>query len=63
MSKMEAEVMKCIGRPLPPAPLLSAIAAPAHSQGSIATLFSAEYRWRTVMAFGLWFFALIGFFG
>ncbi|MEG9525090.1 MAG: MFS transporter [Hyphomicrobiales bacterium] len=31
--------------------------------GAVATLFAPEYRLRTVMAFGLWFFALIGFFG
>ncbi|MBY0253206.1 MAG: MFS transporter, partial [Methylobacterium organophilum] len=32
-------------------------------RGAVATLFAPEYRLRTVMAFGLWFFALIGFFG
>ena len=36
---------------------------PRRTRTPIATLFSPEYRLRTVMAFGLWFFALIGFFG
>ena len=36
---------------------------PTPHQNPIATLFSPEYRLRTVMAFGMWFFALIGFFG
>ena len=62
MAHMEAEVMKCTGRPLPPVPALPAVPPIVH-QGSIATLFSSEYRWRTVMAFGMWFFSLIGFFG
>ena len=64
MAHMETEIVKRTGRPLPPvvrqiAPL------PTHTehQSPIATLFSPEYRMRTVMAFGLWFFALIGFFG
>ncbi len=64
MSRMEAEVMKCTGMPLPPVPRLAVPAGrPMRGQSAIATLFSAEYRRRTVMAFGLWFFALIGFFG
>ena len=63
MAHMEAEVMKCTGRPLPPpAPQLIINASVVH-QSPIATLFSPEYRMRTVMAFGMWFFALIGFFG
>ncbi|WP_245411906.1 MFS transporter [Methylocella silvestris] len=68
MSHMEAEVMKHTGKPLPVTPPLAADQAPARAeasrvQGSIATLFSPEYRLRTLMAFGMWFFALIGFFG
>ena len=52
-------------RPLPPvAPSIAAVvSAPVPHQNPIATLFSPEYRLRTVMAFGMWFFALIGFFG
>lgn len=60
--RIETEVERRIGRALPPPiPIASATAA-AH-RSPIATLFSPEYRLRTVMAFGLWFFALIGFFG
>jgi putative MFS transporter len=62
MAHMEAEVMKCTGRPLPPVPALLAVPH-INRQGSVATLFSSKYRWRTVMAFGMWFFSLIGFFG
>ena len=62
MSHMEAEVMKRTGQPLPPVPHLIAVSHVEH-QSPIATLFSSEYRRRTVMAFGMWFFALIGFFG
>ena len=66
MSHMEAEVVKCTGKPLPPvAPVAWQIAPAAQvpHQNPIATLFSPQYRLRTVMAFGMWFFALIGFFG
>lgn len=62
MAHMEAEVMKRTGQPLPPVPPL-AVSAPARRQNPVATIFSPEYRSRTVMAFGMWFFALIGFFG
>ena len=63
MAHMEAEVMKCTGKALPaPEPTLVA-ALPVKHQSPIATVFSAEYAQRTIMAFGLWFFALIGFFG
>jgi putative MFS transporter len=65
MATMERAVERATGRPLPPvAPGLAAAAAPSTPRrGAVATLFAPEYRLRTVMAFGLWFFALIGFFG
>ncbi|WP_457107741.1 MFS transporter [Methylobacterium sp. P5_C11] len=65
MSMMEREVERATGQPLPPvAPSITAAAStPVPHQNPIATLFSPEYRLRTVMAFGMWFFALIGFFG
>jgi putative MFS transporter len=62
MTQMETAVARCTGRPLPPVPDVVA-AEPVPHRSAIATLFSPEYRLRTVMAFGLWFFALIGFFG
>ncbi len=63
MSRIEAEVGKRIGAPLPaPRPVAMARTARKH-QAPIATIFSQEYRARTIMAFGMWFFALIGFFG
>lgn len=65
MARMERAVERATGRPLPPvAPGPGpAAAVPAPRLGAVATLFAPEYRLRTVMAFGLWFFALIGFFG
>ena len=62
MSRMEAEVLKRYGQPLPPVTRLAAVAH-VEQQSPIVTLFSAAYRRRTVMAFGMWFFSLIGFFG
>jgi putative MFS transporter len=65
MATMERAVERATGRPLPPVAATMAAAAvrPAPRLGAVATLFAPEYRLRTVMAFGLWFFALIGFFG
>ncbi len=62
MQHMESEVERRIGRPLPPPAMFKMQPHPAHSS-SLATVFSREYAKRTTMAFGLWFFALIGFFG
>ena len=64
MTQMETEVMKRTGRPLAPivpSPVVPPSASP--HQSPFATIFSRDYRLRTLMAFGLWFFALIGFFG
>jgi putative MFS transporter len=62
MRHMETEVERRTGRPLPPP---AAFEVPPHvvHSNSFATVFSREYGTRTTMAFGLWFFALIGFFG
>ncbi len=60
--EMEREVERRTGRPLPEPPLFVRPGT-AKESGSIVTLFSPEYRLRTAMAWGLWFFALIGFFG
>ena len=62
MSQMEREVVKRTGQALPPvAPVV--VSGPRDHRGPIATVFSRQYMRRTIMAFGLWFFALIGFFG
>ena len=64
MTHMEAEVVRRTGRSLPDVvPSIPSAPSAAERQSPIATLFSPEYRIRTIMAFGLWFFALIGFFG
>ncbi|WP_370693907.1 MFS transporter [Methylobacterium sp. NEAU K] len=67
MATMERAVVRATGRPLPPVtPQIAASVAPgapAPRLSAVATLFAPGYRLRTVMAFGLWFFALIGFFG
>ncbi len=59
---MEREVARRTGAALP-APARY-VRPPCHGgRGPLATVFSREYAARTAMAFGLWFFALIGFFG
>ncbi|GAC1541661.1 MAG: MFS transporter [Vulcanimicrobiaceae bacterium] len=61
MAKMESEVRRRTGRDLPePASFRSETHAHANS---FATIFSREYIKRTIMIFGVWFFALLGFFG
>lgn len=62
VSHMEREVERCTGSRLPPP---ARFHLPEHVEHSSAlrTVFSREYARRTTMAFGLWFFALIGFFG
>ncbi len=61
MTMMETEVRRRTGRELPE-PQLFVVETHAHAN-SFATIFSREYIKRTVMAFGVWFFALLGFFG
>ncbi len=64
MDRMEAAVVRATGRPLPaPAPSIAPAAVEPATGNPIATLFAPAYRRRTLMAFGMWFFALIGFFG
>ena len=68
VAAMERAVALRTGAPLPPparyaAPEGGPGGAPGGSRGPLATVFSREYAARTTMAFGLWFFALIGFFG
>lgn len=62
MSAIEAEVMQRHGAPLP-APRMLPEDIAVHATSGLATVFSPEYATRTIMAGGLWFFALIGFFG
>lgn len=62
MTTMEQGVERHLGHPLP-APASFSPVPPARVESPLATVFSPEYATRTVMAFGLWFFALIGFFG
>ena len=60
VTHMESEVQRLTGKPLIAAEFLP---SNPQSQNPWATLFSAAYRGRTAMACGLWFFALLGFFG
>ena len=62
MRHMETEVERHTGQPLP-LPLAFEVPPHAERSNSLATVFSREYAQRTTMAFGMWFFALIGFFG
>ena len=61
MAKIEAEVRRRTGAELP-TPQNLAVETHAHAN-AFATIFSREYIKRTLMAFGVWFFALLGFFG
>jgi putative MFS transporter len=60
MTDMEREVARRVSTPLPPPP---AFIVPPHYENPWRTLFSKAYLPRTLMAFGLWFFALLGYFG
>jgi len=61
MTSIENEVVARYGKPLPE-PML--ICQAEHDGSSpFAVLFKPKYIKRTVMAFSLWFFALMGFFG
>lgn len=61
MGKIEAEVRRRTGSALPePLPFRAEIHEHANP---LATIFSHEYIKRTSMIFGVWFFALLGFFG
>jgi putative MFS transporter len=62
MEAMETEVTRRYGRALPP-PTLLPVDTALHTNSGLATIFSRDYAVRTVMAGGLWFFSLIGFFG
>ena len=57
---MEAEVERRTGRPLPPP---AEIAPERGAASPWRTLFAPAFRTRTAMAAGLWFFALLGYFG
>jgi putative MFS transporter len=62
MSKMEAAVSAASGRPLPqPKPFLAETTL--ETRNPMAVLFSRFYLRANVMAFTMWFFALLGFYG
>jgi putative MFS transporter len=62
MSKMEAGVSAASGRPLPqPKPFLAETTL--ETRNPMAVLFSRFYLRANVMAFTMWFFALLGFYG
>jgi putative MFS transporter len=61
MRGMEAEVVLRTGASLPEP--LPARPSNARQQHPLLTLFDSEYRRRTLMACGFWFFALLGNFG
>lgn len=62
MQGIEREVERRYKAPLPPARGFSSLAEHKNAH-PIRTLFQGIYLKRTVMAFGLWFFALMGYFG
>jgi putative MFS transporter len=62
MSKMEAAVSAASGRPLPQ-PKLFLAETTLETRNPLAVLFSRFYLRANVMAFTMWFFALLGFYG
>jgi putative MFS transporter len=62
MSKMEAGVTAALGQPLPqPKPFLAETTL--ETRNPLAVLFSRFYLRANVMAFTVWFFALLGYYG
>lgn len=61
LTNIEQEIIKRTKAPLPEPKSFQA--EHTADKNSILTLFEKTYRKRTIMAFGLWFFALLGFFG
>lgn len=62
MQEIENKVKSRLdGKPLPPA--VPQTVAVASEKATIGTLFSGIYAKRTTMLWGLWFFALLGFYG
>jgi len=62
MSKMEAGVSAALGQPLPqPKPFLAETTL--ETRNPLAVLFSRFYLRANVMAFTVWFFALLGYYG
>ena len=62
MAEIERKVAARTSSPLPPAVPLAA-PAPAESRTGVGLLWSGIYARRTAMLWGLWFFALLGFYG
>ncbi|CAA7600088.1 Major facilitator superfamily transporter [Acididesulfobacillus acetoxydans] len=61
LTGIEREIAKRTNKPLPAAkPFFAELST---QKNSILTLFDKMYLKRTFMAFGLWFFSLLGFFG
>jgi putative MFS transporter len=62
MSRMEAGVAAALGKPLPePKPFLAETTL--ETRNPLAVLFSRFYLRANVMAFTVWFFALLGYYG
>jgi putative MFS transporter len=62
LSQIEHEVQRRYGRPLPEPSLIVKTSQHKHAD-PVMTLWSRQYLKRTLMAAGLWFFALLGYFG
>ncbi len=62
LSQFEGAVQRAYGHPLPP-PKTHVVTEEHDHAHPVATLWSRTYIGRTLMVAGLWFFALLGFFG
>jgi putative MFS transporter len=62
LSGIEQQVARLYGRPLPEPSLSVRTTQHVHAD-PVKTLWSRQYLKRTLMAAGLWFFALLGYFG
>lgn len=65
MTGIEARVQRACGKPLPPVQDGFAAAAQAGKgdKGRFGELWKGQYAKRTVMLWGVWFFALLGYYG
>jgi putative MFS transporter len=63
MSRIEAKVRKASGRPLPEVAATRSMVGIEAGKAGFKALWAPGYAQRTAMVWGLWFFALLGYYG